>query len=83
MESSIIGLTARAEYFDDKKSVAGFGTNIYDLTLSGNIHIDNLTIIPEFRLDGAKGPIFFKNADSFSPTLKSTGTFILGVTYHF
>jgi hypothetical protein len=81
--TSMFGLTARGEYFADKKGVAGFGTNIYDLTLSGNIHIDNLTIIPEFRLDGAKDAAFFKNADSFSPTLKGTGTFILGATWHF
>jgi hypothetical protein len=81
--TSIFGLTARGEYFDDKKNVAGFGTSIFDLTLSGNIHIDNLTIIPEFRLDGAKNPIFYKNADTFSPTLKSTGSFILGATWHF
>jgi len=81
--TSIFGLTARGEYFDDKKAVAGFGTGIYDLTLSGNIHIDNLTIIPEFRIDGAKNAIFYKNADTFSPTAKSTGSFILATTWHF
>jgi hypothetical protein len=81
--TSVFGLTARGEYFGDKKAVAGFGTNIFDLTLSGNIHIDNLTIIPEFRIDGAKDPIFFKNSDKFFPSAKSTGTFILGATYHF
>ncbi|MDP4263765.1 MAG: outer membrane beta-barrel protein [Bacteroidota bacterium] len=81
--TSIFGLTARGELFGDKKGVAGLGTNIVDFTLSGNIHIDNLTIIPEFRIDGAKDPIFFKNADTGAPTAKSTGTFILGATYHF
>ncbi len=81
--TSVFGLTARGEYFDDKKGVAGFGTSIYDFTLSGNIHIDNLTIIPEFRIDGAKNPVFYKNADTFSPTLKSTGSFVLGATWHF
>ena len=81
--TSKFGITARGEYFDDKKSVAGFGTSIFDLTLSGNIHLDNLTIIPEFRLDGAKNPIYYNNADTFSPTVKSTGTFILGATWHF
>ncbi len=79
------GLTARGEYFDDKKSVSAgaFGTSIFDFTLSGNIRIDNLTIIPEFRVDAAADPIFFKNADTDFPTAKSTGSFILGVTYHF
>ncbi|MDP4263034.1 MAG: outer membrane beta-barrel protein [Bacteroidota bacterium] len=81
--TSVFGLTARGEYFGDKKAVAGFGTNIFDLTLSGNIHIDNLTLIPEFRLDGAKDAIFYKNSDTNTPTAKGTGTFILGATYHF
>jgi hypothetical protein len=81
--SSVVGLTARGEYFGDKKGVAGFGTDIFDATLSANIHIDNLTIIPEFRLDAAKDPIFFKNSDGVLPSAKSTGTFILAATYHF
>ena len=83
--SSTFGLTARGEYFDDKKAVSAgaFGTSIFDVTLSGNIRIDNLTIIPEFRVDAAQDPIFFKNADTDFPTAKSTGSFILGVTYHF
>jgi len=81
--SSVVGLTARGEYFGDKKGVAGFGTDIFDATLSANIHIDNLTIIPEFRLDAAKDPIFFKNSDGALPSAKSTGTFILAATYHF
>jgi Putative beta-barrel porin-2, OmpL-like. bbp2 len=82
---TLFGLTLRGEYFDDKKAVSAgsFGTSIFDLTLSGNVKIDNLTIIPEFRLDSAKDPLFFKNSDTFFPTAKSTGTFILGATYHF
>ena len=81
--ASVFGLTARGEYFGDKKGVAGFSTNIFDVTLSADIHIDNLTIIPEFRIDGAKDPVFFKNSDTFFPTARSTGSFILGATYHF
>jgi len=80
---AVFGLTARGEYFGDKKGVAGFGTNIFDLTLSAGIHIDDLTIIPEFRIDKAKDPIFYKNSDHFSPSARSTGTFILGATFHF
>ena len=80
---SVFGLTARGEYFSDKDGVAGFGTDIVDLTLSGNIHIGNLTIIPEFRLDAAKDPIFYKSTDKLSPTAKSTGSFILGAAFHF
>lgn len=81
--TAVFGLTARGEYFGDKKGVAGFGTDLFDLTLSANIHIDNLTIIPELRLDGAKDAIFYKNSDTVIPSAKSTGTFLLGATYHF
>jgi len=81
--SSVFGLTVRGEYFGDKDGVAGFGTDIIDFTLSGNVHIGNLTIIPEFRLDSAKDPIFYKNTDKLSPTAKSTGSFILGAAFHF
>jgi len=82
--SAAFGLTARGEYFGDDKGVAGFGTNIFDVTLSGNIRISNLTILPEFRLDAAKDPLFFKENDpSNAPSAKSTGTFILAATYHF
>jgi len=82
--SSVVGITARGEYFGDKNGVAGFGTDIFDATLSLDIHIYNLTIIPEFRVDAAKDPIFFKKDDpSNAPSAKSTGSFILGATYHF
>ncbi len=79
---TLFGLTLRGEYFDDEKGVAGFFNKIFDVTLSGNIRINNLTVIPEFRLDSGEEPLFFKNSDS-GPTAKSTGTFILGATYHF
>jgi len=81
--STVFGLTARGEYFGDENGVAGFGTNIFDFTLTGNIHINNLTIMPEFRLDGAQDPIFYKSSDKLTPTAKSTGTFILGAAFHF
>ena len=85
--SATFGITARGEYFSDEHGIAnvgGFGQNkIFDFTLSGNIHIQNLTIIPEFRLDDAEEPIFFKNSDKGLPTAKSTSTFILAATYHF
>ncbi|PWT99516.1 MAG: porin [Bacteroidetes bacterium] len=82
----VFGLTLRGEYFDDKNavsglaSVVGLGTSVFDATLSANFHIDNLTIIPEFRLDSAKDAVFKDNNDG---TKKSTSTFILAATYHF
>jgi Putative beta-barrel porin-2, OmpL-like. bbp2 len=81
--SSVFGLTLRGEYFGDKKGVAGLGTSLFDATLSANFRIDNLTIIPEFRLDSAKDLLFYKNSDTEDPSSKSTGSFILAATYHF
>jgi hypothetical protein len=84
--SKTFGITLRGEYFDDTKAVSGLtaatgvGTSVFAATLSGNIHIDNLTIIPEFRLDNSKEAIFTKNPNE---AVKSTGTFILAATWHF
>ncbi|HVX25432.1 MAG TPA: outer membrane beta-barrel protein, partial [Parafilimonas sp.] len=73
------GLTWRNEYIGDKDEYLGL-KNIFASTLSANFRIDNLTIIPEFRLDNAGNSVFYKSVDQ---TTKSTGSFILAVTYHF
>lgn len=84
--SKVFGVTLRGEYFDDKNAVSGLaaatgiGTKVFAGTLSGNIRIDNLTIIPEFRLDNSKEAIFAKNPNE---GVKSTGTFLLAATWHF
>ncbi|THU40933.1 porin [Niastella caeni] len=84
--SKVFGVTLRGEYFDDKNALSGLavasgiGTSVFAATLSGNIRIDNLTIIPEFRLDNSKDAIFAKNPNT---GVKSTGTFLLGATWHF
>jgi hypothetical protein len=78
------GFTLRGEVFDDKKGVAGFYTSLFDATLSLNIKpSENFTIIPEFRLDSSKDPLFYKNSDTDSPTSKGTGSFILAAIYSF
>jgi Putative beta-barrel porin-2, OmpL-like. bbp2 len=76
------GFTVRGEIFDDKKNVTGyFGTSLYEATLSLNIKPSTgLIIIPEFRLDGAKDPYFFKHDGSAT---KTTGSFILAAIYSF
>ena len=61
-------------------NVLGLNTSIMAATLTGNIRIDNLTIMPELRLDNAKDEIFTKNNGD---GVKSTGTFLLAVVYHF
>ncbi len=78
------GFTLRGEVFDDKKGVAGFGTSLFDATFSLNIKpAENFMIIPEFRLDSSKDPLFYKSSDKISPTAKSTGTFVLAAVYSF
>ncbi len=77
------GLTLRGEYFDDKKQVTGINTSLFQSTLSANIKPhQNIVIIPEFRLDSAKDPIFYKK-DELNPSVKSTGTFLLAAIIYF
>ncbi len=79
--TSAFGITLRGEYFDNKKAVVSAPpTSIFDVTLSPNFRIGNLTIISELRLDAGKDEIFEKNDGT--PT-KTTVTGILAATYHF
>jgi len=78
--TSTFGLTLRGEYFSDKKGVAGVGTSLFVPTLSANFKIDNLTIIPEVRLDNASDPIFSKSGGA---STKTDGSFILAAVYKF
>jgi hypothetical protein len=76
------GLTLRGEYFDDADGITGYlGTSIFAATLSSNIKIGGLTIIPEVRLDSAKDDFLFvkNNGDG----TKSTFSFILAGIYSF
>ena len=67
-----VGLGLRAEYFSDADA-AIFGTpdlSIVEVTLSANIVIDRLTLIPEFRIDSASSEFFTDangNATNASP----------------
>lgn len=79
--TTAFGITLRGEYFDNKKAVVSAPpTSIFDVTLSPNFRVGNLTIIPELRLDAGKDPVFEKNDNSAT---KSTFTGILAATYHF
>jgi len=79
--TTAFGITLRAEYFDNKKSVVTApATSIFDITLSPNFRIGNLTIIPELRLDAGKDQVFEK---SDGTATKTTVTGILAATYHF
>lgn len=79
--SPAFGITLRAEYFDNKKGVVlAPATSIFEVTLSPNFKIGNLTIIPELRLDSGKEAFFAKNDGT---TTKSTVTGIIAAAYHF
>jgi hypothetical protein len=76
---SNFGLTARIEYIDDEDQYLGY-KNVFAPTLSGNLKIDNLTIIPEFRFDRAGNQVFPKSDATAS---KSLGSFLLAAVYKF
>jgi hypothetical protein len=78
--TSKFGLTLRGEYFDDKKEVIGFNSSIIATTLSGNIRIGGLTIIPEFRLENADTELYVKSKGEGS---KSTASFLMAAIYKF
>ncbi len=74
------GLTLRGEYFADGKNVAGVGANVVQTTLSGNIHFDNLTLIPEIRVDNASNNIFSKSTGTRT---RNDASFIIAAVYKF
>ncbi len=78
------GFTVRGEYFSDNDGLAGFGTSLFDATLSLNIKpVKGIMIVPEFRLDASKDPLFFKNEDTINPTSKTAGSFIVAAIFSF
>lgn len=80
--SSSIGLTLRQDYFDDRKlTPIGIGGKILATTLSANIKTDNLTIIPEFRIDHSLQPVFFKGSRSVNT--QNAAAFIIAAVYSF
>ena len=82
---SWFGLTLRGEYFNDDKQLLMFaaapdGGNIFATTLSANFRIDNLTIIPELRIENASQQIF---TNSSGAGTKSAANVLLAAVYHF
>jgi hypothetical protein len=83
--STLFGFTVRAEYIGNPDGwiTNGNGANLGNVfagTLSGNFRIDNLTIIPEIRIDAAQNSVFYKTATEGTA---STVSALLAVTYHF
>jgi hypothetical protein len=83
--SSQFGLTLRREFFSDKNQMkistgTADGAKIFANTLSLNFKVDNLTIIPEFRIDNSSEQIFIKKDGA--PT-KTAANVLLAAVYSF
>jgi len=80
--SDAFALGVRAESFTDQ-GVGAFlpdeleDESVFAITLSANISVDNLTIIPEFRIDSSDSDIFESGAES------SLSSLVLAVAYGF
>ncbi|MFM6975292.1 MAG: outer membrane beta-barrel protein [Sphingobacteriaceae bacterium] len=80
---SNLGFTLRGEYFNDKKAALElFGTaaSVFATTLSANFKVDNLTIIPEIRLESASESVFVKSNGAVT---SSSGNFLVAAVYKF
>lgn len=82
---SWLGITLRSEYFNDEKQLnvfgyAPMGGNVFANTLSFNFKVDNLIIIPEFRMESASQEIFSKAGGA---STKSTANVLLAAIYQF
>ncbi len=79
--TTIFGVTLRQDFFADRKiNKLINGENIAATTLSANIKIDHLTIIPEIRYDRSNQDLFSKSNGLLG---KNTNTFILAAYYKF
>lgn len=81
-----LSLGLRGEYFSDTEG-AIFGIpdlTIFATTLSANITIGDLTVIPEFRLDSASNDALFLDVTGDTPAATSSdASFILAAVYSF
>lgn len=83
--TSSFGLTLRSEYFSDKHHLkiptsSVDGCNIFANTLSANFRIDNLTLIPEFRIDNSSQEIFTKKDGT---PAKTSANLLMAAVYSF
>ncbi|TGE21653.1 porin [Hymenobacter aquaticus] len=76
------GLTLRGEYFNDKKTLLGFSGSVMEATLSSNFRLDNLTLIPEVRLDSGS-PTTGLFVDHAGVATQRTVSALLAAVYHF
>ena len=82
-------MTLRGEYFDTKDGIINTSVlpaaNYMEYTLTGQIHLGKLTVMPELRLDNSSENVFFSSKDTglTGPTSKSTFSALLAATYVF
>lgn len=79
--TSSFGLTLRGEYFSDKKDVLGFNSSLFVPTLSANIKIGGLKLIPELRLDSSSDSELFVKREGAAT--KSTLSALFAAVYSF
>ncbi|HAK11669.1 MAG TPA: porin [Chitinophagaceae bacterium] len=83
--SATTGITLRSEYFSDQKGLAVMssltpnGGHIFANTLSANFKLNNITIIPELRLENSSQAIYQLN----SVSKKSSASLLLAAVYRF
>ena len=65
---------------EDLQSISSQSVNAF--TLTANLKAGPLTVIPEFRLDGASDEFFYKNSDGMDMT-KSASQFLIAAVYAF
>lgn len=77
-----LGLTLRAEYFDDANQINVFsampeGGNVFATTVSFNLKVQGLTLIPEVRFEKASAALFA--GEGGAPGSSSTGFLVAAV----
>lgn len=77
-DSFVLG--SRGEYFMFKDGLSNNGSSVYSFTISGNIKVNGLTLIPELRLDNNSSATFYKN--NLKPA-KSASQMSLAAVYSF
>ena len=85
--SDAVEVGLRYEYFKFKEFVdEDFATissqSVNAVTLTANLKAGPLTVIPEFRLDGASDEFFYKSSDGMDMT-KSASQFLIAAVYAF
>lgn len=80
--SKNLGFTLRPEYFDDSRGISGAAlqAQIFATTLSAQVKIAGLTLIPELRFDKASAPVFI---DHEGNEIAQTTTAIVAAVYKF